>query len=49
MEKIREIEGVSYKGFREKEGRKREKVSSGEDEVRGRGNGTTVKNLDRSS
>ena len=31
----------------EREGRKREKVSSEEDEVRGKGNSTTVKNLDR--
>ena len=41
-----EIEGVGYGGFKERERRKREKVSSGEDELRGRGNGTAVKNLD---
>ena len=46
-EDLREIEGVGYGGFRKREGRRREKVSNEEDEVRGRGNGTTVKNLDR--
>jgi len=45
-EDLREIKGVSYGGFREREGRNREKVSSEEDEMRGKGNGTAVKNLD---
>jgi len=48
-EKLRKIERVGYGGFRERKGRKREKVSSEEDEVRGKGKGTTVKNLDCSS
>ena len=46
-EDSREIEGVGYGGFREREGRKREKVSSEEDEQRGKGNGTAATNLDR--
>jgi len=45
---LREIESVSYGGFREREGRKREKVSSEEDEMRGKRSGTAAKNLDRS-
>jgi len=45
-EDLREIEGVGYGGFRKREGRKRKKESSEEDEVRGKGNRTTVKNLD---
>jgi len=45
-EDLREIEGVGYGGFRETEGRKREQESSEEDEVRGKGNSTAVKNLD---
>ena len=44
---MREIESVGYGGFREREGSKREKVSSEEDEMREKGNGTVVKNLDR--
>ena len=46
-EDLREIEGAGYRGFRETKGGKREKESSEEDEVRGKGKGTTVKNLDR--
>ena len=46
-EDLREIEGVGYGGFREREGRKRENVFSEEDEVRGKGNSTAIKNLDR--
>ena len=42
-EDLREIEGVGYRGFRERERRKREKVSSEEDGVRAKGNGTAVK------
>ena len=45
-EDLREIEGVGYGGFTEREGKKREKGLSVEDEVRGKGNGTAVKNLD---
>ena len=45
-EDLREIEGAGYRGFRKREGRKREKMLSEEDEARGRGNGTVVKNLD---
>ena len=48
-EDFKEIEGVGYGGFREREGRKREKVSSEEDEVRGNENGIAVKNPDHSS
>jgi len=44
-EDLREIEGVGYGGFREREGRKREKVLSEEDEIKGKRNGITVKNL----
>jgi len=39
---------VGYGGFRERVGRRREKVSSEDDEVREKGNGTAVKNPDRS-
>ena len=50
MKKIlREIEGVGHGRFREREGRKREKMSSEEDEVRGKGNSIAVTNLDRGS
>ena len=45
-EDLSEIEGVSYGGFREREGSKREKESSEEDEMKGKGKGTAVKNLD---
>jgi len=45
-EDLRETEGVGCGGFREREGRKREKDSSEEDEVRGKGKSIAVKNLD---
>ena len=45
-EDLREIEGIGYEGFREREWMKREKVSKVEEERRGRGRGTAVKNLD---
>ena len=47
-EDLREIEGVGYGGFREREGRKREKQLSDEDELRGKGNDTAINSLDRS-
>jgi len=34
---LREIEGIGYRAFREKEGRKREKVLKVAEEMRGRG------------
>jgi len=48
-EDLREIEGVGYGEFGEGEGRKREKVPSEENEMRGKGNNTAVKNLNCSS
>ena len=42
-EDLREIEGIGYERFRERELRKREKVSKVEEEMRGRGTGTTFK------
>jgi len=47
-EDLREIESVGYRSFRDREERKREKVSSEKAEVRGKGNGTAVKTLNRS-
>ena len=44
-EDLREIEGVGYGGFRGREWKKRENVSSEEDEVMEKGNGIVVKNL----
>jgi len=44
-EDLSEIEGVGYGGFREREGSKREKESSEEDEVRRNGKGTAVKKI----
>jgi len=46
-EDLGEIKGVGYEGFREREGKRREKVSKVEEEMRGRETGTVVKNLDR--
>ena len=38
-EDLREIEGVGYGGFREREGTKRENVSKVKEEMRGKRNG----------
>ena len=46
-EDLSEIKGVGYEGFGEREERQREKELTEEDEVRGKGKGTIVKNPDR--